>query len=215
MPSVDATVTTRPRERSSAGSAARTTAAVPSRLTATTRSHASASTSRMSPQASVPAAVTTASSPPCSSATARTAASASRGLARSTCLKATPPGGGWRSSATGVPPSASTAAATAAPRPEDPPVTSTVPRESSGTGDLDQSRGGAARHVGHEHGEPAPFGERGGLGQIGDGVVAPLGPDVRAQLAQDRPRVVLLEDRDGVDAPERLDHGGTVALADQ
>jgi hypothetical protein len=93
-PSVDATVTTRPRERSSSGSAARTTAAVPIRFTAITCSHASASTSRMSPHASMPAAVTTASSPPRSSATARTAASAARGWARSTSWKATPSAGG-------------------------------------------------------------------------------------------------------------------------
>ena len=59
-------------------------AAVPSRLTSTTRSQASASTSPMAPHASVPAAVTTASMPPYSSATACTAASASRGRARST-----------------------------------------------------------------------------------------------------------------------------------
>src|SRR3569833_3190930 len=56
MPSVDATVTTVPRERSRKGSAARTTAAVPSRFTFTTRSQSSVDTSPRGPHASVAAA---------------------------------------------------------------------------------------------------------------------------------------------------------------
>src|SRR4051812_36916487 len=279
-PSVEATVTTRPCERSSAGSAARTTAAVPRRLTITTRSQASGSTSRMSPQASVPAAVTTPSSPPCSSAAARTAASASRGRERSAAKKGNSSAGGRRSRTTGVPPPSWTAAATAAPSPDAPPVTSTVPsglpppfscasvtddllsgaarlvdsvssvvahggapsvaaeppRRSRGRphrrpagrspcgGDLvaraaarlvDQPRRGPAGDVRHEDGAAAPLGQRLGLGQIGDGVVAPLRPQVRAQLAQDRARVVLLEHRDGVHAGERAQHGRAVVLADE
>src|SRR5215218_4268410 len=208
-PSVDATVTTRPRDRSSAGRAARTTAAVPSRLTAMTRSHASGSTSRMSPHASMPAAVTTASSPSCSSTTARTAASASRPCARSTWRNAKPFDGGRRSSTTAVPPSALTAAAIAAPSPDAPPVIRTVPTGSSGTGEnlLDQSGRRAAGHVRHDDGAPVPFGERLRLRQIGDGVVAALRPQVRAQLAQDRARVVLVEHDDRVDAAQRREHG--------
>ena len=52
-----------PRLCFSAGSAARMTAAVPNRLTATTRSHSAAGTSPSAPHRSVPAAVTTASTP--------------------------------------------------------------------------------------------------------------------------------------------------------
>src|SRR5438067_7202080 len=57
--SVDATVTTRPRVATNAGSAARITAAVPSRFTATTRSHTSPDTACIGPGVSVPAHVTT------------------------------------------------------------------------------------------------------------------------------------------------------------
>src|SRR3954447_3328352 len=126
-PSVEATVTTRPPVRSRCGSAARTTAAVPSRFTTTTRSQVSAGTSSRRPQASVPAAVTTPRSPPPASATRSTTASAARVAARSTPSNAKRLGGGWTSSTPGAPPAASTAAATAAPRPDAPPVTITVP----------------------------------------------------------------------------------------
>ena len=64
-------MTTRPCDASRCGSAARTTAAVPSRLTATTRSQRSRGTSVRRPQASVPAAVTTPCRPPWRSAHAR------------------------------------------------------------------------------------------------------------------------------------------------
>src|SRR5215217_9660951 len=231
MPSVDATVTTRPRLRSRYGSAARTTAAVPSRLTITTRSQSAPSMSPRSPHASVPAAVTTASRPPCSSAISRTAASVPRASERSCSRKAKPLGGGRRSSTTGVPPSASTAAATAAPRPEAPPVTITVPsgsagradsyarvdsfgRVSAGTGDLDQPARRAARDVRHDDRAPAPLRKRLRLGQVGDRIVAALRPDMRAQLAEDGAGVVLLEDRDGVDAAQRREHRGAVGHGD-
>ena len=82
-PSVDATVTILPRLSLSAGSAARMTAAVPNRLTATTRSHSAAGTSPSAPQRSVPAAVTTASTPPARSISARMASSAAAVSARS------------------------------------------------------------------------------------------------------------------------------------
>src|SRR5215207_2169290 len=242
-PSVEATVTTRPRARSSAGSAARTTAAVPIRLTATTRSQASGSTSRMSPHASMPAAVTTASNRPYSSATARTAASASRAWARSTNRKATPSAGSCRSSTTGVPPSAATAATIAAPSPDVPPVTITVPSGSLGMshcpssslfrasapavrarwrtlarlapGLVDQPARRTAGDVRHDDGAPAPLGQRRSLRELADRVVAALRPHVRAQLAQDRAWVVLVEDRDGVDAAQRLQHGGAVGLRNE
>src|SRR4051812_4308458 len=107
------------------------------------------------------------------------------------------------SSTTGVPPSSATAVATAAPSPDAPPVTMTMPRDSGDTGHLDQSRGRMFRYVRHDHRAGAPFGQHGGLGQFVDVVVAALDPDVGAQLAQDRARVVLLEDRDDVDAGER------------
>ena len=61
-----------------AGRAARTTATVPSRLTATTRSHVSAGTSASGPQRSMPAAVTTASRPPPARRARPTASSAAR-----------------------------------------------------------------------------------------------------------------------------------------
>ena len=84
----------RPRLACSAGSAARTTAAVPSRFTCTTRSHSAPGTSSIRPQASVPAAVTTASSP--SPASARTASSAARVSARSTTAAGASASGGHR-----------------------------------------------------------------------------------------------------------------------
>src|SRR5215218_743908 len=215
MPSVEPTVTTRPRVRSRYGSAARTTATVPSRFTATTRSHASLSTSPRSPQASTPAAVTTASRPPWPAATRRTAASASRGRARSTGSKARPSAGDLTSSTTGVPPSSATAAATAAPRPDEPPVTMTVPRPSADTGHLDQPGGGSAGDVRHDDGAPTPLGQGRGLRQLGDRVVPALDPDVRLQRPQDRPRVVLLEDGHGIHAAQGREHRHAVLLADQ
>ena len=62
---------------------------------------------------------------------------------------------------------------------------------------------------------PPHSAQRRGLGQVGDGVVAALGPQVRPQLAQDRARVVLLEDRHRVDAGERGEDRGAVVLLDQ
>src|SRR5918998_344718 len=110
-----------------------------------------------------------------------------------------------------------TAAAMARPRPDEPPVTMTVPGLVSGTGEglLDQSRGGAAGHVGHDHGAAAPAGERRRLGQVRGGVVAALGPDVGPQLGEDGTPVALLEDDDGVDAAQRSEHGGAVSLRDE
>src|SRR4051794_18766773 len=169
----------------------------------------------MSPHASVPAAVTIASRPPARSAASCTARSASRGRARSTCVKANPFWGGTRSSTSAVPPPSSTASAIAAPRPDEPPVTRTVPSgRSAGTSESlrDQAGRRAARDIGNDDGAPAPGGEGLGLGQLGDGVVAALRPQVRAQRLEDGAWVVLVEDRDGVDAAEALEHRGPVLL---
>src|SRR3954453_10108317 len=103
-------------------------------------------------------------------------------------------------SPTGVPPAASTAWATAAPSPEDPPVTSTVPSSDTSGRLSDKSAGRGTVDVGDEDGLPAPFGERLGLGQVGDRVVAALDPDVRPDPPQHRARVVGLED-DALCAP--------------
>src|SRR6266508_4036987 len=105
-PSVDATVTTRPRRRRRSGNAARTTATVPSRFTLTTASHSCAGTSSSRPQESTPAQVTTASMPWYSRDTSRTACSAARPSARSTTLWS--PSTGARSSTTGWSPAFAT-----------------------------------------------------------------------------------------------------------
>src|SRR3954471_3438646 len=216
-PSVEATVTTRPPVRSRCGSAARTTAAVPSRFIATTRSQVSAGTSSRRPQASVPAAVTTPRSPPPASATRSTTASAARVSDRSTRSNAKPFGGGLTSSTTGVPPAASTAAATAAPRPDAPPVTITVPSSSAdGTqrGLLDQSGTGLAVDERQDDGLAAPALEDGGFGQRAAGVVAALRPHVGPQALERGDRRVLLEDEHGVDAAQRAQDRGAVGLVD-
>src|SRR4051812_37243954 len=119
------------------------------------------------------------------------------------------------SSTTGVPPAASTACATAAPSPEDPPVTNTVPSSDTSGRLSDKSAGRVTVDVGDEDGLAAPFGERLGLWQVGDRVVAALDPDVRPDPPQYRARVVLLEDDDLVDAGECAKHGGAVALPDE
>src|SRR3954447_12914828 len=215
-PSVGARVTTLPRLASSAGTAARTTAAVARRFTATMRSHVSPSVSSNGPGRSIPAAVTTASSRPWRSATARTASSASRVCARSTSTKSPPstpcPTGAWRSRLTGVPPASRTAATTAAPRPEEPPVTSTTPGD-SGTDPLDDRRGGPARDVGQDDGLAAPGLEQLRLGQIRDAVVAALDPEVGPELGEDGFRRVLAEDCHGVDAGERAQQRHAILLA--
>src|SRR5919199_3622689 len=99
-----------------------------------------------------------------------------------------------RSSTTGVPPSRATAAPTAAPSPEEPPVTSTTPRSASTLDDLlDEPRRGAALHEGQDHRLPPPLGERVGLGQLRRDVVDALGEDVGTQASQEQDRGVLVE----------------------
>src|SRR5690242_15714680 len=205
---------TRPSLRSRWGNAARTTAAVPSRLTATTRSQASASTSASRPQASMPAAVTTPAMAPCSPATAATAASAARLSARSTWCAANPLAGGARSRTTGTPPASCTAWATASPRPDDPPVTMTVPSsDAMDGGPLEDSCARLALQEREQDDLAAPPGQHARLGQLAVGVVGALGPDVRTQALEHRRGRVLVEDHHAVDAAQRPQDGGAVLLA--
>src|SRR4051794_11961040 len=196
-----------------------------------TRSHVSRSTSTRRPHASVPAAVTTPRRSPWRSAMRWTAASAAAVSERSTASCSWPSSGAARSSTTGVPPAAATLAATARPSPEAPPVTITVPSATGallvvsagavavGVSDgmqrglLDESGGGAALDERQDDRAAAPLGEDGRLGQVGDGVVAALDPDVGSQLAQDLDGRVLLEEHDVIDAAQRGEHGGAVLLA--
>src|SRR3954468_24948076 len=164
---------------------------------------------------SVPAAVTTASSvPPAASTTRRTASSASRGWARSATSWVTP-STGTRSRASGVPPAAFTASTIAAPRPEAAPVTSTVPKrcvEPAGSVAtayclLDEKSGGTAGQVGQDDGLPAPGRDRRRLREVGDCVIAALGPDVGPDRVQRVDGGVLVEDEHRIDAAEGEQHG--------
>src|SRR3954470_6910205 len=211
---VEATVTTRPALRSRAGSAARTTAAVPSRLIVTIRSHVSPATSSSRPGTSIAAAVTTPLTSSWRCSTAATASSARRGKARSTISRSKPSSGSLRSSTTAVPPASRTARAVAAPRPDAPPVTITVPRPSGGriNHPFDQAGARASRDVREHKRLAAPRGDELGLGQLGARVVPALDPHVRAEPVQDRLGRVLVEDGNGVHALERLEHRRAVAL---
>src|SRR4051812_48109611 len=103
-------------------------AAVPKRLTRTTRSQSSADTLDNGPQTSVPAAVTTASGGPTSSTSRWRAAVAAPVSDRSaTTWTTSGSSGGVRSMTAGTPPALATAVTMAAPRPLEPPVTTTVP----------------------------------------------------------------------------------------
>src|SRR3712207_4341395 len=97
----------------------------------------------------------------------------------------------------GVPPCSATAAATAAPRPDEPPVTTTVPSgrnpaspvaeempvSSADTRDglLDDPGRGPPGDIGNDDGTAAPLGEHGRLRQLGRGVVPALRPQMRRQ----------------------------------
>src|SRR3954471_3806762 len=204
MPSVEATVTTRPARASSQGIAARTTAAVPSRLTATTRSQSSAGTSSRRPHASIPAAVTTADSPPARSASAFVARSAARPSERSTCWDGTSRSGRFRSSTSGLPPLSDTAVTTAAPSPDAPPVTSTLPSSPPTRAHLlDQPGGRTAGDEGQDRDLAALALHHLGLGDRRRVVVAPLRVDVRAKRLQHGHRGVAVEGDDGVHALQR------------
>ena len=116
MPRVEATVTTVPERARSDGSAARTTAAVPSRLTVTMRSHCGPGKLPRAAGVSVGGTGDHGVQAPTRSMSRRTASSAARVSARSTTscsMSAT----GTRSSPTWGPPAARTAPATAAPNP--------------------------------------------------------------------------------------------------
>src|SRR6187549_92319 len=216
MPRVEATVTTRPCDSTRAGSAARTTAAVPSRLTATTRFQRSAEIPSRGPQASIPAAVTTPWRPPCASTTLRVAASAAFVSARSTSTNSMP-SAGRRSKPTAVPSSRSTASATARPSPEAAPVTIVVPISALATRAhlLDQPRRRAALQVGQDRDPSAPGGDRLRLGQLAGLVVAALRPDIGLQQPQGLVGDRLVEDRDLVDTAQGLQHRRPLQLADQ
>src|SRR3954451_770403 len=215
-PSVEATVTMRPPLARSDGRAAWTTAAVPRRFTATVRSQSSHAVSASGAGASTPAAVTTPRTSPCSWITRATAARASAGEARSTTSRSTPLSGSRRSRTTGVPPAPATAAATAAPRPDAPPVTMTVPRsDRTGGGLLEQSGAGAALEERQQLDAPAPSGDHLGLRQVGDLVVAALRPDVGSQALEQPDGRVLVEDHDLVDAAQRAQDRGAVLLRDE
>src|SRR4051794_5935611 len=144
--------------------------------------------SAKAPGLSTPAAVTTASStPPAPSTAACTAASAARGSARSTSSNANPSAGCCRSRTSGVPPAAATASATAAPSPDAPPVTSTVPM-SAGIGQrpLDQGGRRAALEARHEYHLAAPLSEHRGLLELAARVVGTLHEQVRPQPVERR-----------------------------
>src|SRR4051794_1907372 len=194
-PRVEPIVITRPRLLSSAGRAARTTAAVPIRLTAITRFQSSPLIRSSGPHESVPAAATTASRPPWRSITRAVAASAAALSARSTSSDSIP-SAAWMSSPTGSPPAPFTASAIARPRPPAAPVTITVPISVSDTAVclLDQLRGRSPLEERQDRDPASPSGDRFALRQLVHLVVAALGPDVRAQQGQRRRGIGLLED---------------------
>ena len=150
----------------------------------TTRSQSSPSTSTSAPHLSVPAAVKTASSvPPAPSTRRLTAASAARVSDRST-TSCGMPSTGTRSRPSGRPPASRTAAATAAPRPLAAPVTRTVPEEvlsARVAASLIRWVVDRPARYGQDDRLAAPPRDDVGLRDGGEGVVAPLGEDVRAQ----------------------------------
>src|SRR4029453_7526911 len=114
-------------------------------------------------------------------------------------------GGGTRSSTSARPPASATARTVAAPSPDAPPVTRTVPisRRSSAIpspcrrpfrGRTGQPGGGAALQVGDDDDLAAPAGQQLRLRQRRGGVVAALDPHVRADPVQHGQRGVLGED---------------------
>src|SRR5215207_2784020 len=212
-PRVEVTVTTVPPARSSAGRAARTTAAVPSRLTARMRSQVAPGTSSSRPGVSVAAAVTTPVGSPWASIARATAASAALGSARSTSSWACPSRGGLRSRTMGAPPASATACAVAAPSPEAPPVIRVTPTPSAGIQDLlEQPRGRAPGQERQDHGLPAPAREQARLGQVLDGVVPSLGPQVGADPVQRGLGRVFLEGHHSVDAVQRAQDRHAILL---
>ncbi|SKW62598.1 Uncharacterised protein [Mycobacteroides abscessus subsp. abscessus] len=95
----------RPLPARTYGKAARTTAAVPMRLTRNTSSHCAAGTSSSFPQESIPAAVKTPSKlPPATSASSATAFSTASVSAKSAQTCAISLDGGFLSMTSGVPP---------------------------------------------------------------------------------------------------------------
>src|SRR5690606_7535585 len=218
-PSVEATVTTRPRLRSSSGSASRTTAAVPSRFTPTMRSHVSRSTASSAPGPSVPAPHTTASSRPSCPIPRRAASDAAELSARSASIVSWSRHG-RRSIETTDAPTLDRWRHSASPSPDDPPVTSTdqvegsahirrsVPRSRS----FEDPRGGAALQVGHRDDRATPLRHHRRLGQLRRRVVAALHEHLRPQAAQRLHGRVVVEGHDLVDTGQGAEHRRPVLL---
>ena len=199
---MDATVTTVPFDRSRKGRAARTTAAVPSRLTATTFSQTSAGTSDEQ-AAGVGAGGgddgVEPAGPLGERADGRLGGPAvgqvdqlvvdALGLR---VAQVEPRRAGRRRRGR--------RATTAAPRPDAPPVTRTVPGGAYRARVLaswSRSGGGAALEVGQDHGLAAPRREQGGFGQVGRARSRRPWPTRRAAAVEHRLRGVLVEDDDG------------------
>src|SRR5436190_4271323 len=201
----------RPCDAISAGSAARTTAAVARRLTVTTRSHVTPETSSSEPGTSVPAHDTTPARSGWRAVIRSTVHSAARVSMRSTISWSTP-STATRSITTGVPPRADTASTTAAPSPDAPPVTRMVPSSSPTAHPLDQPRRRPAFEIRDDHHRTAPLLERSLLRDLTHSVVPALDEHARADAAQRLDGCVLVEDLDRVDAGQALQHSGPVAL---
>src|SRR4051794_28019666 len=99
-----------------------------------------------------------------------------------------------------------TACTTAAPRPDDPPVTSTLPNSAGATTDdlLDESGAGPSLQVWNDGHLTAPLPQDRRLRKVSHAVVASFHEDVRTQSSQHRLGRELLEHRDGIDAAERF-----------
>src|ERR687886_1699990 len=81
------------------------------------------------------------------------------------------------------------------PRPRARSTTSSGRRSAGGTAEdlLGEAARRPSAEVGQHDGLAAPAGEEGGLGQVGDRVVPPLGEDVGAEAVEDGQRRVLVE----------------------
>src|SRR6202045_4752091 len=228
MPSVEAHVTTRPPVDLRYGRAARTTAAVPIRLTAMTCSHSLAGTCSSVPQQSMPAAVKTpVMRPPTRSASDSTALATALVSARSAATYGTSEAaeaGGVFSITSGTPPRRSTAATVAAPRPDEPPVMRTpssgcavISRPfgecAGGSRRGDQAGRGVTGHRGQDDHRAAVALHGFGFGELAGLVVPALHPDVGPQGFQEAVGGGPVEDRHGVDARERGQDPGAVDVA--
>src|SRR4051812_35314867 len=154
--------------------------------------------------------------------TTRTASSAAAVSARSTISCSSPAGGGRRSSTTGVAPDDAMRQATAAPRPDAPPVTTTVPTslttrllDQLRTRAGDQARRRPALQVRHHDHRAAPAPQHLGLGDPPRAVVVALHEHVGPQALERAHRGRLVEDHHLVDALQTPQDRRAVALADE